>query len=276
MTTKERLFIKIHTLLSRSRTITNFAIKLRNQCNQVINRRYSIKDMSPALNGEHLLLDQVIPLCKNYFDIGANKGEWTSYLIEKVNTSDNNYFLYEPGNVAYAILTERFKGNSAIHLNKLGLSDTEGKIVFYEQDNAGELSSAIENWAGEGATAFEVETTTVDYEFAKLKINYLDYLKIDTEGFDLKVLKGATGAIQKQSIGFIQFEYNSVWALSGSTLAEAYRLLENGNYTIFLIQPNGLYNYDIKSKGEFYAFSNFIAVSPANLIHLKKIIRGAA
>jgi len=66
------------------------------------------------------------------------------------------------------------------------------------------------------------------------------------------------------------------WFELGSALLNAYEILEDNGYKVYLIQPDGLYDYDVRKYGEFYAFSNFIAVVPANLVHLKKIIKGAA
>ena len=83
-------------------------------------------------------------------------------------------------------------------------------------------------------------------------------------------------SIVNNKIGFIQFEYNRVWSMLGSTLLNAYEILEENGYEVFLIKPNGLYKYNVRKYGEFYAFSNFIAVAPKNLVHVKKIIKGAA
>lgn len=232
--------------------------------------------MSPKLNGEHLVLDHVMPICNSYFDVGANKGDWAAYVLDNVNTDSCKLFLYEPGLVAFNLSSTRFREAKNIVVNNTALSDSVGTINFYEQENAGELSSAIEKWAYGPKSKIEVETTTIDLELSRLQINYLDFVKIDTEGFDLKVLKGATNSIANNKIGFIQFEYNLSWFALGGTLLNAYELLEESGYKVFLIQPDGLYTYDVKTNGEFYAFSNFIAASPTNLPHLKDIIKGAA
>jgi len=256
--------------------ITILAIKVRNQCNRIIIERYSIKDMSPRLNGEYLLLDHIKPICNSYFDIGANKGNWTGYILNTEKNGLLELHLYEPGTVAFNISLNRFKGYSNIVVNNLALSDSIGTIDFYEQQDAGELSSAIEKWAYGPISKIEVETTTIDSELSRLQIDYLDYVKIDTEGFDLKVLKGAINSIMHNKIAFIQFEYNEAWSFTGATLMNAYEILEKNGYKIFLIKPKGLYHYDVKKYGEFYAFSNFIAISASKLDFVKNILRGRA
>lgn len=232
--------------------------------------------MSPHVNGEYLLLNCIIQICDTYFDIGANKGEWTAYILDNKKNMNSHFYLYEPGLAAYDISVSRFKNFNNINVYEMAISDTTGKISFYEQVNAGELSSAIEKWADGPVISTEVNTVTIDSELTRLKIDYLDYAKIDTEGFDLKVLKGARNSIGNKRIGFIQFEYNRVWSMSGSTLLEAYEILEGSGYKIFLLKPDGLYTYDVRKYGEFYAFSNFLAVAPHNLTSLKSITKGAA
>jgi len=276
MTIKERFFTAFQNILSKSKIIIILAIKIRNQCNRIIIARYGIKDMSPKLNGEHLVLDHITSICNSYFDIGANKGDWTAYILDNVKTNSCKLYLYEPGLVAFNFSLTRFKEFKNIVVNNIALSDTIGTINFYEQENAGELSSAIEKWAYGPTSKIEVETTTIDSELSRLQIDHLDFVKIDTEGFDLKVLKGAINSITNNKIGFIQFEYNLSWFSLGSTLLSAYEILEESGYKIFLIQPDGLYSYDVRKNGEFYAFSNFIATSPTNLPHIKNLIKGAA
>ncbi|MFI5163018.1 MAG: FkbM family methyltransferase [Sphingobacteriales bacterium] len=276
MTGTGKFFNAIQIALAKSRLITLLAIKLRNQCNRIIIERFGIKNMQPELNGEHLILDNILPVCDSFFDIGANKGDWSGYILSKAKGSNFRIFLYEPGTVAFNISLSRFKTFDNISVSNLALSDTIGTLDFYEQENAGELSSAIEKWAYGLKRKITVNTTTVDSELSRLNIENLDYVKIDTEGFDLKVIKGAIDSIIHNKIGFIQFEYNNAWAVLGATLLDAYEILEQNGYSVFLIKPDGIYNYKVREYGEFYAFSNFIAITQQNLIHVKGITKGLA
>ena len=178
MTITQRFLAAIQKTLSKSRIITILAIKIRNQCNQIIVQRFGIKNMSPLFNGEHLLLDHIIPVCTSYFDIGANKGDWTDYILAKVKNDSCKLYLYEPGNVAFNISLNRFKEFTNIQVINIALSDSIGKLDFYEQDNAGELSSAIEKWVYGPFSAIEVETATIDFELSRLQIDHLDFAKL--------------------------------------------------------------------------------------------------
>jgi len=49
--------------------------------------------------------------------------------------------------------------------------------------------------------------TTLD-QFAKEKsIDFIHILKSDTQGYDFEVLKGASGLLANQKIGFVHFEF---------------------------------------------------------------------
>ncbi len=67
----------------------------------------------------------------------------------------------------------------------------------------------------------------MDSEIAKRKIEFVDLLKIDAEGFDFHVLRGSEDKLNNQKIDVIEFEYNSP---SGATLAGAYAFLQAKGY----------------------------------------------
>jgi FkbM family methyltransferase len=276
MTFAEKYLSPIHTFISKSRFITILAIKIRNQCNLIISRRFGTKSMSPHLNGEYLLLDHIMPVCNTYFDVGANKGNWTAYILKNTPQKHAKFYLYEPGKAAYEILSHRFNDTKNFYYFPFAISDRKGSIDFYEEENAGELSSAVIGWGSGDISTIQVPTTTVDEEMKRLGLSFLDFLKIDTEGFELKVIEGAMSAIHNNNIGFIQFEYNFSWAMIGASLRNVYKILEGSGYKIFLIQPKGLYEYDAHRYGEFYAFSNFIAVAPAKFHYTQSLIKGSA
>lgn len=272
MRLKNKLLSSGHILLAKSKIITYMAAKIRNQCDLIIRQRFSASDMDPAKNGEHLLLISILPFCDVYFDVGANKGEWTNFIIEH-KKSNYKCYLFEPGLQAFAYLQKRFTNNCQIELENKALNNTEGLLEFYEEEHAGEMSSAIKSWANNPTTTIQIACTTVDDEINVKKITFVDFLKIDVEGFDLKVIEGAMQSMNEGKIGLIQFEYNTGWIDTGSTLLNAYKILKANKYEIYLIISKGLVPFDIEIYGEFYSFSNFLAVSPGSHKLIKDLIR---
>lgn len=258
-----------HRIAAKSEIAAYLAAKTRSQCDLILRKRFSANDMDPAKNGEHLLLKTIMPYCHTYFDVGANKGDWTNFILEN-KPDPYKCYLFEPGRAAFAYLQKRFNSPS-IELKNVAISSTEGTADFYEEENAGEMSSMLKGWARE-TSLISVTCSTIDQEITENKILFLDFLKIDVEGFDLKVIEGAMQSIKEQKIGIIQFEYNGSWLSAGSSLFGAYQIFNANNYKTYLIRKNGLVHYDINTYGDFYSFSNFVAVSQPTAHLIERLI----
>jgi hypothetical protein len=60
----------------------------------------------------------------------------------------------------------------------------------------------------------------------------IDYLKIDTEGHEFAVLRGAAHTLQSHRVKFIQFEYGGCWYESQTRLVEVVRYLDAFGYLV--------------------------------------------
>jgi len=85
---------------------------------------------------------------------------------------------------------------------------------------------------------------------------HIDLLKIDTEGYELEVLKGSTHLLEEKNIDFIQLEYGGTYQDGGIKLNDVIEFLKKYNYKI--------YNYteefkEIKNYNDDYKFNNFYA-----------------
>ena len=67
------------------------------------------------------------PYC--IFDIGSNKGQFLSLILDNVSVSDFYVHCFEPGHEAFAILLESSKKDKRIRLNNIGLGKEKGEFV---------------------------------------------------------------------------------------------------------------------------------------------------
>jgi len=67
-------------------------------------------------------------------------------------------------------------------------------------------SSALHSEAHQKIGEVEIEVTTIDHFCAEYKIEAIDLLKTDCQGFDLRVLKGAARMLTDRRIHLIQCE----------------------------------------------------------------------
>ena len=253
---------KTQRLLARSSLAARMAVKLRNQANCVIG--YHLGESSNAdANGEDRLLSHLSPLVKTFVDVGANVGNWSEPLLANGCTG----YLFEPSQQSFSALQKRFP---QAKLRNVAVSDAPGSAVFAEEEDCGERSS-LSDARAQNVTEHSsrcVSIVTLDDEFPGSE--EMDFLKIDTEGHDLKVLKGATRLLARTR--FVQFEYNSYWVSVGSSLAEALRLMESMGFVVFLIRSTGLHPLRYSFWSDYFRYSNFFACRPGDLETVRPLI----
>ena len=171
----------------------------------LVNAKFNVE--RAVMTGEYesellSVIDQVVQRDDICIDVGANTGAISLALCQKVETNGRVLSL-EPGPPFF----ERMKKNIALNpsLKKqwsgfnLGLSDKAGTLNWLEDDlfpgNAGLLEK----------DGTPVPVITLDELITKEKLPRVDFIKIDVEGMELEVLKGATETL-KQHRPLIAFE----------------------------------------------------------------------
>lgn len=264
------LLYRLYTTIARSKYATLLATKINHVSNLII--QIHLADTFIKL-GEDLVVAHVAGRIRNFIDVGANVGRWSEYIISLTGDTPSG-LLFEPSTSAFAILSSKFKAHPSIEVVPKAVGDLVCDVVFYEESNAGEMSSLLSSHSHESATKRTVKQTTIDTEVTARGWDRVDFLKIDAEGFDFFVLKGASKSLSRSLIHFIQFEYNAPWREAGATLAAARRLLEAHDYSMFLIRSDGLYELDYERYGEYYGYSNFLAVAPGHRSAIAPLLRG--
>jgi len=156
------------------------------------------------------------PVC---FDIGANKGQ----TIEKFRSAFTNPTIYsfEPSTKTFEALSQNCSYPN-IHLFNIALGEEDSEKVFYNYEND-ELSSLLEleisdeNYFKDTKVS-RTETVTVKTldTFAKENtIQKIDILKVDTQGYDLNVLKGAKNLLQSGMVTCVFLELNFITIYRG-------------------------------------------------------------
>lgn len=203
-------------------------------------------------------------------DVGANAGQYATYLRKVF--PEGRILSFEPNPVAYDSLR---KATSALDIETLNLacSDNEGKAVLYDfKDRPGSASASLNadviGFAGHTPEAREIQTVRLDNFLSGRNIDHVDFLKVDAEGHDLSVLRGAEAYLRDCRIDIIQFEFARMNCLSHILVKDFFDLLEG--YSIYRLAPNGdllpLGSYEPLTC-ELFGHQNLVAVS--NKITLK-------
>jgi len=77
------------------------------------------------------------------------------------------------------------------------------------------------------AQVVEAPLLTVDEMCRRKGVGRIDLLKIDTEGFDAFVLRGASAMMSRNAVDIVLFEYNTFWPFDTHTLASTTRWLHD-------------------------------------------------
>lgn len=141
---------------------------------------------------------------KIIFDIGANIGQTSSYLRKFFKTSQ--IYAFEPVNATYLELLKNVsKDNVACYNFALGEEKGKSKIFLQQASSKNSLVNML-NQPDNNGSYEEVEISTVDAFCAENNIDSIDLMKIDTEGFGLKVLSGAKNMFEQGRIKSVFIE----------------------------------------------------------------------
>jgi len=138
-------------------------------------------------------------------------------------------------------------------------------MYTYKNDLSSQHSSLykevlIDLHRAEHLEVIEFKSTTLDEFCETNKIDFIDLLKIDTEGHEWDVLLGARRMLSERRIQFIQFEFNEMNVIARVFLKDFYDLLKD--YRIYRLDSNRLIPlFEYSSANEIFRFQNFVAVS---------------
>lgn len=139
---------------------------------------------------------------RTIFDVGANVGKTALFFSDRYPNAE--IYCFEPVSATFAQLQHNLSGRSALHCLKIGLGSVPGEAQI--SGHADPAMFSLAQNASTGASSEIVEITTIDDFCGRRGIGKLQYLKIDTEGLDLEVLKGAARMLSAREIDFVEVE----------------------------------------------------------------------
>ena len=178
--------------------------------------------------------------------------------------ADLRLHAFEPDKAAFARLTQTLDGAPA-DLSRIALSDRAGTAVLHVAGPAaGTNSLYIQSPAPNPAAGGQVTTSTLDGYAERSGITRFALVKVDAEGHDLAVLRGARGLLAERRIAVAQFEYNHRWILGRFFLRDAFELVQALGYRVGKLTPRGVEFYPgWDAELETFVEGNYVACAPA-------------
>ncbi|MBB6610321.1 FkbM family methyltransferase [Pontibacter sp. Tf4] len=139
------------------------------------------------------------------FDVGSNEGQSVrDFLIFDKKAS---IYCFEPIKSTFESLSSKFRHHNNVKTHMLALGSFEGVVKMKLSDSS--CMNSIVSDSEDSSEEFvqeNIQSKTLDNFCKENFIEHINYLKIDTEGYDLDVLKGANRMLDSSKIDFVQVE----------------------------------------------------------------------
>jgi len=174
-------------------------------------------------------------------DVGAHHGDYAK--LVRSYSPNAQIYCFEPHPRSFQKLQEVAKTHNLVAL-ALACAEASGKAVLFDlADNDGSLFASLyremfDLHLGKPSCAHNVSAISIDAFAESQGIERINLLKIDTEGAELDVLKGASGLIRAGKIDAVQFEFSTRFVLRRTFVRDFCELLLD--YKFFRLLPNEL------------------------------------
>jgi len=203
-------------------------------------------------SGEVWVLSEFVrPACAKLatpviFDVGANVGDYSA-LVHRLIPSAKIY-AFEPAGSVYEQLAKRCSTIANFEAFNFGFSDEEKSVDLHAYTIEGQavsLISSIDRRLPTQVVEVEVSDTeriqvrTLDSFCASEGIDRIHFLKLDVEGHEVAVLRGAQAMLDRGAISMIQFEFGPANIYSRTYFYNFWSMLSD-TYDLFRIVPGGV------------------------------------
>jgi FkbM family methyltransferase len=182
------------------------------------------------------------------FDVGANFGYYAITLVNELGDG-TRAFAFEPFPPTYARLRRNVELNALegrVTTLALALSDAAG-TAHMQTRNANSGTAALSERGD-----FDVAVTTMDEFCEQRGVQQLDFIKIDVEGFEDRLLRGAAQTI-KRFRPLLLIELNPpVLSMNGSSVERVVEILRAYGYDLFLSRREQLVPLTSLPSGDNY------------------------
>lgn len=227
-----------------------------------------------ASNGEEYFIDAVnvyLTDLRNVkieiFDIGANKGEYSKILLDKLSkyAIEARIHIFEPTASCFELLSNQYSSMPSFVLNQTAVSNENGSAqIYYDQQESVLASLHQRNLSALGLSldcSETVQTVRLDTYIEAQGINHIQLLKIDIEGHELAAFEGMGRFLSGDFVDFVQFEYGGANLDSKTSLMELYALFEARGFVVGKIMPTGIELRSYQPWMENFQYANYVAVS---------------
>lgn len=187
---------------------------------------------------ELALMRESVAAGDDVIDVGANIGYWTTAMAGAVGPS-GRVFAFEPLAGTYRLLQKNVLANYLhnVALFNVALSDRDGEALLAADRSQTHQSHLVAN-AGPATEAVPVMLSTLDRFEPQLRLDRLSFLKIDVEGHEVAVLRGAKKLLSRATPTVLA-EYNgAAYDRAGYRFSDLQDICADLSLTISIVFPD--------------------------------------
>lgn len=171
------------------------------------------------------------------WDIGSHNGHY-SIFAAAIAAGNNQVFSFEPDETAFQMQTKNIAANSLqekIRLVNIAVAGENGTLLFNSQ-NGNSNSHIVKDFSEEVATVTKVTAKTINTLLEE--IPRPTFVKIDTEGAEIDILRNANDLLLDKNIRFICELHPFAWKSFRVEYSEFEMLMQKYGREIKLIDTN--------------------------------------
>ena len=179
---------------------------------------------------QHTFEKEVVKFINNkkrlvIFDVGCYRGIFAKTILNLIGRKKHKFYLFDINKKVKKYIQNLIKFNN-FYYNEIALSDKNGEANYnynnFFESAGSSLSNIVKNdtrwnfsrrllltfffYKTKNFKKYKVKTITLDNFVKKKKINSIDILKIDIEGSEYELLKGAKNTLKRNKIKIILVE----------------------------------------------------------------------
>jgi FkbM family methyltransferase len=196
--------------------------------------------------------------------VGANDG---SYSLRALAIAPSARIIaFEPHPKSYARLQASLETHRNVSLHNVACSDVSGRLELFDycahdgSSHASIYPEVFERLHHANSVSHAVPAKTLDETLEAEGVRRISVLKIDAEGHEMRVLRGAERYLRSGSIDCIQLEFNEMNVFSRVFFKDIYDFLPD--YKLYRLLPRGMLAIGAYEPlhCELFAYQNIVAL----------------
>ena len=174
-------------------------------------------------------------------DVGSHKGEFLETVLKIQNI--DSFYAFEPQKHIFSQLSEKFSENKKVTLFNYALDDeiknkklkinklsmTSSLAEFNDDSLYLKLKNFLTFSKSNFIDEYEVQTSTIDKIFENINLKNA-LIKIDVEGFEMKVIKGSQRKLKEISFILLENQFGNHY--KNNDFKDILKYLKKQNFTI--------------------------------------------